>query len=976
MLECWLEKSPVSESSAVFHVPSGSSLPGCGVNKPRSCTRRRQSSRTVLVRVEFFVFDGREKNTQTHRAPSFTAIGSWRDKAAVCLRAKGGKSSASNVNKEARVGSCVSRRRRKRRHDVVFEARDVDAAPGLVTAACGTQAPACRAAVDTRARGQKWGVALAGPQVGGRARFALPVVPPACVRVCALEPPRLLVWRGWFHPNITGIEAEQLLLTRGVHGSFLARPSKSNPGDFTLSVRSSLCEACTESATARRNDEVTHIKIQNSGDYYDLYGGEKFATLAELVQYYTEQHDLLREKSGDIIELKYPLNCKDPTSESRGGLTLAHQYEYDSQLRPTEPEEEEKESRGSFSNASPTSCRPPELSRRTSVGLAEEVLVRIDNSTFPQGPVGFACNVFDIRIGPCWSAVLHQCSLGAGAPVCSPASSVRCAQKQQQALLPPERCLLPLVWSREPAGTGHGALMSSRSLQKSKRDGRDTGCPLALIKSIRWYHGHLSGRDAEKLLTEKGKPGSFLVRESQSKPGDFVLSVLTHEEKHEYVERKTKVTHVMIRCQAGKYDVGGGERFDTLADLVEHYKKNPMVEKNGIVVHLKQAISPPSLLQPFNATRINAANIENRVRELNKVADNSEKPKQGFWEEFEMLQQQECKLLYPRKEGQRPANKSKNRYKNILPFDTTRVILKEVDPDIPGSDYINANYIQSVQDDGRLVGVSKMYIATQGCLQNTVEDFWKMVYQENTHVIVMTTKELERGRNKCVRYWPDCDCSQDFGRVCVRNVEERPAQDYILRILNVTHLDRNEPPRYIWHYQYLSWPDHGVPNEPGGVLSFLDQVNRAQNSVQDTGPIVVHCSAGIGRTGTIIVIDILIDIINRQGLDCDIDIPKTIQMVRCQRSGMVQTEAQYKFIYMAVQQYIDTVQKRLEEEQRNKTKEREYSNIRYPPTENAKQKPGVPASQAPSMVYDDSASVYENLNIKKPKASGISNARR
>nr|XP_015192416.1 PREDICTED: tyrosine-protein phosphatase non-receptor type 11-like [Lepisosteus oculatus] len=448
--------------------------------------------------------------------------------------------------------------------------------------------------------------------------------------------------RRWFHPNITGIEAEQLLLTRGVHGSFLARPSKSNPGDFTLSVR--------------RNDEVTHIKIQNSGDYYDLYGGEKFATLAELVQYYTEQHDLLREKSGDIIELKYPLNCKDPTSE---------------------------------------------------------------------------------RYGP-----------------------------------------------------------------------------------------------AEWLVL------TFLLTASDGAPADLLI----------------------------------------------------------------------------------------------------------------------------------PADRPE--------IDTTRVILKEVDPEVPGSDYINANYIQSVQDDGRLVGVSKMYIATQGCLQNTVEDFWKMVYQENTHVIVMTTKELERGRNKCVRYWPDCDCSQDFGRVCVRNVEERPAQDYILRILNVTHLDRNEPPRYIWHYQYLSWPDHGVPNEPGGVLSFLDQVNRAQNSVQDTGPIVVHCSAGIGRTGTIIVIDILIDIINRQGLDCDIDIPKTIQMVRCQRSGMVQTEAQYKFIYMAVQQYIDTVQKRLEEEQRNKTKEREYSNIRYPPTENAKQKPGVPASQTPPMVYDDSASVYENLNIKKPKASGISNARR
>uniref|UniRef100_A0A8C8JTM4 protein-tyrosine-phosphatase n=1 Tax=Oncorhynchus tshawytscha TaxID=74940 RepID=A0A8C8JTM4_ONCTS len=539
------------------------------------------------------------------------------------------------------------------------------------------------------------------------------------------------------------INAEQLLLTRGVHGSFLARPSKSNPGDFTLSVR--------------RSDEVTHIKIQNSGDYYDLYGGEKFATLAELVQYYTEQHDLLRERNGDVIELKYPLNCKDPTSE-------------------------------------------------------------------------------------------------------------------------------------------------------------------------RWYHGHLSGRDAEKLLTDKGKPGSFLVRESQSKPGDFVLSVLTNEEKHENVDRKTKVTHVMIRYQDGKYDVGGGERFDTLADLVDHYKKNPMVEKSGIVVHLKQ---------PFNATRINAANIENRVKELNKVADNSEKPKQGFWEEFEVLQQQECKLLYPRKEGQTAENKSKNRYKNILPFDTTRVEIREADADVPGSDYINANYIRFICCRQCKPTLS-VFIATQGCLQNTVVDFWKMVYQENTHVIVMTTKEMERGRNKCVRYWPDLNATKEFGKVCVKNVEERPAQDYILRELEVT-----EPMRYIWHYQYLSWPDHGVPNEPGGVLSFLEQVNRTQSTIRDTGPIVVHCSAGIGRTGTIIVIDILIDIINRQGLDCDIDIPKTIQRVRQQRSGMVQTEAQYKFIYMAVQQYIDTAQKRLEEEQRNKTKEREYSNIKYPQMTNARSKPNM-----------------------------------
>ncbi|XP_048374596.1 tyrosine-protein phosphatase non-receptor type 11-like [Sphaerodactylus townsendi] len=405
--------------------------------------------------------------------------------------------------------------------------------------------------------------------------------------------------RRWFHPNISGIEAEKLLLTRGVHGSFLARPSKSNPGDFTLSVR--------------RNDEVTHIKIQNTGDYYDLYGGEKFATLAELVQYYTEQQGLLRERNSNIIELKYPLNCQDPTSE-------------------------------------------------------------------------------------------------------------------------------------------------------------------------RWYHGHLTGKEAEKILTDKGKPGSFLVRESQSKPGDFVLSVLTNEDKADTGDRKPRVTHIMIRYQPdGKYDVGGGEHFDTLTDLVEHYKKNPMVEKSGAVVHLKQ---------PFNTTRINAANIDNRVKELNKMADQSEKSKQGFWEEFEMLQQQECKLLYPRKEGQRVENKGKNRYKNILPFDTTRVALQDVDESVPASDYINANYVKNILEDGRSAEHGKVYIATQGCLQTTVNDFWAMVYQENAHVIVMTTREVERGRNKCFRYWPDKHCTKEYGCVSIRNNGEQEIQGYHIRDLEIVRTNR------------------------------------------------------------------------------------------------------------------------------------------------------------------------------------------
>lgn len=524
----------------------------------------------------------------------------------------------------------------------------------------------------------------------------------------------------WFHPNISGHEAEELLLEQGFDGSFLARPSLSSPGDFTLSVR--------------RNGAVTHIKIQNTGDYYDLYGGEKFATLSELVQYYMENQGQLRERSGEIIELKFPFNCGDPLTE-------------------------------------------------------------------------------------------------------------------------------------------------------------------------RWFHGHLSGKDAEKLILEKGKNGSFLVRESQSKPGDYVLSVRTDD----------KVTHVMIRCKDNKYDVGGGEKFDSLTDLIEYYRQNPMVETSGTVVHLKQ---------PFNATRINAFGIDFRVKQLQDNGQSSGKA--GFWEEFETLQEQESKHLLARKEGQKPENRNKNRYKNILPFDHTRIKLKDADPNEPGSDYINANLIKG--DDLRTEGKERLYIATQGCLPSTRKDFWHMVWQENSRILVMTTKEVERGKSKCERYWPEIGESFEYGKVTVRSILEIVNTDYMLREFTIS---RDGEERKIYHYHFQAWPDHGVPSDPGCVLNFLHDVNVRHDALDNVGPIIVHCSAGIGRTGTFIVIDMIINQIKKYGLNCEIDIQKTIQMVRHQRSGMVQTEAQYQFVYLAVQQYIQTVSQRILAEQKSVQLGREYTNIRY-----------------------------------------------
>ncbi|XP_052820621.1 tyrosine-protein phosphatase non-receptor type 11-like isoform X1 [Mya arenaria] len=544
--------------------------------------------------------------------------------------------------------------------------------------------------------------------------------------------------RRWFHPNISGQEAERLLKERGIDGSFLARPSTSNKGDFTLSVR--------------RSGEVTHIKIQNTGDFYDLYGGEKFATLAELVQFYMENMGQLKERNGDVIELKYPVNSEDPTTE-------------------------------------------------------------------------------------------------------------------------------------------------------------------------RWFHGHISGKEAEKQLMDNGKYGSYLVRESQSKPGDFVLSVKCED----------KVTHVKIRRNHnGKFDVGGGEQLNTLSELVEHYKKNPMVETSGTVVHLRH---------PYNATRIAARSIDNRVNQLARDTshkDEGAKGKGGFWDEFEHLQQQEVRHLFSRKEGGRPENKAKNRYKNILPFDHTRVCLRDGDPDVLGSDYINANLITAEDDN---IEPKKHYIATQGCLTATVVDMWRMVWQEKCRVIVMTTKEVERGKIKCVRYWPDKVEKEKKmavfqGTITVKYIAEEEDKNYHTRefeILKESNEGKVEGPRKVFQYHFHTWPDYGVPSDPSIVLDFLNVVNSKQDQIRGStaGPIVVHCSAGIGRTGTFCVIDMLLNQIKQYGMDCEIDIQKTIQMVRSQRSGMVQTEAQYKFVYYAIHHYIETEKKRAEAEQQSQVAGREYTNIKY-----------------------------------------------
>jgi len=464
-------------------------------------------------------------------------------------------------------------------------------------------------------------------------------------------------------------------------------------------------------------------------------------------------------------------------------------------------------------------------------------------------------------------------------------------------------------------------------------------CPLTVAgpTTERWFHGNISGKEAEALLLQNGRNGSFLMRESQNSPGDFAISARIDD----------KVTHVMVKKIDNKFDAGAGDQFDTLSDLVEQYRKAPMVDSNGVVVHLKY---------PLNTTRLSVADIVERVRELQKGEDGVS-GKAGFWEEFEQLQSQGCKHLYSRKEGQKPENRVKNRYKNILPFDHTRIILQEPEPDNPGSDYINANRIQVLPEYDEFQGIDVSYISAQGSLPNTIDDFWRMVWQENTHVVVMMTKEVERTRTICVRYWPELGQT----RICGRRKDLRLSQfaeestfDYILRKFTLAKIDPSLPPqqqsnpqntRIIYHYQFLGWPDHGVPSDPGVVLNFLEEVNRCQAAIPNAGPVVVHCSAGIGRTGTFIALDLILHLIKKHGMDCVIDIPRIVQMIRSQRSGMVQTEAQYRFVYMALLHYVDTVGKHIREHRRTELSGREYTNIKYTNDMN----PGaLPLSGAPS----------------------------
>uniref|UniRef100_A0A1A8EZ41 Receptor-type tyrosine-protein phosphatase S n=1 Tax=Nothobranchius korthausae TaxID=1143690 RepID=A0A1A8EZ41_9TELE len=238
-----------------------------------------------------------------------------------------------------------------------------------------------------------------------------------------------------------------------------------------------------------------------------------------------------------------------------------------------------------------------------------------------------------------------------------------------------------------------------------------------------------------------------------------------------------------------------------------------------------------------------------------------------------------------------PCNKFKNRLVNIMPYESTRVSLQPI-RGVEGSDYINASFIDGYRQQ-------KAYIATQGPLAETTEDFWRMLWEHNSTIVVMLTKLREMGREKCHQYWP-AERSARYQYFVVDPMAEYNMPQYILREFKVTDA-RDGQSRTVRQFQFTDWPEQGVPKSGEGFIDFIGQVHKTKEQFGQDGPITVHCSAGVGRTGVFITLSIVLERMRYEGV---VDIFQTVKMLRTQRPAMVQTEDQYQFCYRAGLEYL------------------------------------------------------------------------
>uniref|UniRef100_UPI00398F8DD5 receptor-type tyrosine-protein phosphatase eta isoform X2 n=1 Tax=Pristiophorus japonicus TaxID=55135 RepID=UPI00398F8DD5 len=260
----------------------------------------------------------------------------------------------------------------------------------------------------------------------------------------------------------------------------------------------------------------------------------------------------------------------------------------------------------------------------------------------------------------------------------------------------------------------------------------------------------------------------------------------------------------------------------------------------------------------------------------------------GFAEEYEELKT--VGILQSTQVSQQPLNKPKNRYNNVLPYDASRVKLSPTAE--PASDYINANFMPGYN-------TKREFVAAQGPLMNTVSDFWRMIWEHHVPAIVMLTKCVEQGRAKCEQYWPT-ERPLIFEDKIVTLTSEITLPDWTIRDFTIVK-DKSGEKRSLRQFHFTGWPDHGVPSTTAVLIEFRNLVRQYINQHPMSGPTVVHCSAGVGRTGTFISIDHMIYQIDGNK---KVDIWGIVYQLRMNRPLMVQTESQYVFLNQCAMEYI------------------------------------------------------------------------
>uniref|UniRef100_A0A8C6HAC7 Receptor-type tyrosine-protein phosphatase F n=1 Tax=Mus spicilegus TaxID=10103 RepID=A0A8C6HAC7_MUSSI len=356
---------------------------------------------------------------------------------------------------------------------------------------------------------------------------------------------------------------------------------------------------------------------------------------------------------------------------------------------------------------------------------------------------------------------------------------------------------------------------------------------------------------------------------------------------------------MVVHCSAGVGRTGCFIVIDAMLERMKHEKtvdiyghvtcmrsqRNYMVQTEDQYVFIHEALLEAAMC---GHTEVLARNLYAHIQKLGQVPPG----------ESVTAMELEFKLLANSKahtsrfvSANLPCNKFKNRLVNIMPYELTRVCLQPI-RGVEGSDYINASFLDGYRQQ-------KAYIATQGPLAESTEDFWRMLWEHNSTIIVMLTKLREMGREKCHQYWP-AERSARYQYFVVDPMAEYNMPQYILREFKVTDA-RDGQSRTIRQFQFTDWPEQGVPKTGEGFIDFIGQVHKTKEQFGQDGPITVHCSAGVGRTGVFVTLSIVLERMRYEGV---VDMFQTVKTLRTQRPAMVQTEDQYQLCYRAALEYL------------------------------------------------------------------------